>query len=90
MLSFQVFIKHLSVSPGLFSSLTELLIMSAEAIVWLLHVSTRIGGPWMSLAGARVAEGGGGSECLFWRSCQGVWWNGMGEPGKEEPGGERW
>lgn len=87
MLSFQVFIKLLSVFLGLFSSLAEFL-MSAKEIVWLLLVSTSMGGLWGSSAGTWAAEGRGGSECLFWRSCQGVWWNGTGEQGREEPGGE--
>lgn len=53
--------------------------MSAKEIAQLLRVSTRAGGPWAHGATARVAEGRGGGECLFWRSCQGAWGDGMGE-----------
>lgn len=91
--SFEADIKHLSVSLGLFSSLIDLLIMSTKEIAWLFCISAGVGGPWVCGATARVAEGQGGGGCLFWRSCQGAWGDGMGEareggggPGREAVG----
>lgn len=77
--SYEVGIKHLSVSLGLFSSLTDLLIMSAKEIVRLLHVRAGTGRLRKRGAAAQVAKGQGGGGCLFWRSCQGVCVGGMGE-----------
>lgn len=70
--SFEVDIKHLSVSLGLFSSMTDLLIMSAKEIARLLHISTRVRGLRVSGHRARVGQGRGGGGCFFWRSCQGL------------------
>lgn len=84
------FIKLLSVSLGLSSSLNELLMMSAKEISVAPPCQHQNGRAVGEFSWGRVADGKGGREYLFWRSCQGVWWNGTGEPGKEEPGGERW